>query len=285
MTTPGVPVAVVTDSTAYLPEPLAAAGALTVVPLSVVIDGRAGLEGIEVTPEQVARALAARRISVTTSRPSPGQFVEAYARLLDAGAPGIVSVHLSGRLSGTYDSAVLAAARYPGLVEVVDSGSTGMGLGFAALSATGRYDLAAARDAAVAAAARTRVLFYVDTVEHLRRGGRMNAASALFGTALSVKPILHVVGGEIVVRDRVRTASRALAKLADLAVAAAEAPMVDIAVHHLAAPDRAAALLEELKRRLADRLGDCYLSEVGAAVGAHVGPGLVCAIVHNRASD
>jgi len=132
---------------------------------------------------------------------------------------------------------------------------------------------------------RTRVLFYVDTLEHLRRGGRINAASALVGTALSVKPILHVVGGEIVVRDRVRTASRALAKLADLAVAAAEAPVVDIAVHHLAAPDRAAALLEELKRRLAGRLGDCYLSEVGAAVGAHVGPGLVCAIVHNRFTD
>ncbi len=280
----GTPVAVVTDSTAYLPESLASRGALTVVPLSVVIDGRAGLEGAEVTPDEVARALSARRVSVTTSRPSPAQFSQAYARLLDAGAPGIVSVHLSSKLSGTYDSALLAAAEYPGLVEVVDSRSTGMGLGFAALAATGHTELAAARDAALAAAGRTSVLFYVDTLEHLRRGGRINAASAFVGTALSVKPILHVVDGEIVIRDRVRTTSRALAKLADVAMAAATAPVVDIAVHHLASPERAATLLQQLRWRLGERIGDSYLSEVGAAVGAHVGPGLVCVIVHNRST-
>ena len=277
-------VAVVTDSTAYLPEPLASTGGLTVVPLTVVVDGRAGLEGVEVTPEQVARALTARRVSVTTSRPSPAQFQQVYERLLAAGASGIVSVHLSAKLSGTYDSAVLAAADYGGRVAVVDSRSTGMGLGFAALAATGHDDLAAARDAAIAAAARTEVLFYVDTLEHLRRGGRINAASALLGTALSVKPILHVVDGEIVVRDRVRTTSRALAKLADVAVAAASAPVVDLAVHHLGAADRAASLLNLLRYRLGERVAECYSSEVGAAVGAHVGPGLVCVIVHNRSS-
>jgi DegV family protein with EDD domain len=278
-------VAVVTDSTAYLPEPLASSRGLTVVPLTVVVDGRAGLEGIEVTPEQVARALSARRVSVTTSRPSPAQFQQVYERLLAAGASGIVSVHLSAKLSGTYDSAVLAAADFGDRVAVVDSGSTGMGLGFAALAATGHDDLAAARNAADAAAARSEVLFYVDTLEHLRRGGRMNAASALLGTALSVKPILHVVDGEIVVRDRVRTTSRALAKLSDLAVAAATAPVVDLAVHHLAAPDRAASLLDELRVRLGSRVSGCYFGEVGAAVGAHVGPGLVCVIVHNRSSE
>ncbi len=279
---PGTPVAVVTDSTAYLPESLASGSGLTVVPLTVVIGGRSGLEGSEVTPDQVARALSARRIQVTTSRPAPAQFVQAYARLVDAGAPGIVSVHLSSRLSGTYDSAVLAAAEFPGLVEVVDSRSTGMGLGFAALAAVGHADLAAARHAAQTAAAHSSVLFYVDTLEHLRRGGRINAASALVGTALAVKPILHFADGEIVVRDRVRTTSRALAKLVGLAAAAATSPVVDLAVHHLAAPERAADLLAQLRERLADRIGVYYSSEVGAAVGAHVGPGLVCVIVQNR---
>ncbi|HWB36563.1 MAG TPA: DegV family protein, partial [Rugosimonospora sp.] len=199
--------------------------------------------------------------------------------------PGIVSVHLSAKLSGTYSSARTAADEYPGLVEVVDSRSTGMGLGFAALAATGHRDLAAARDAAIAAAGRVSVLFYVDTLEHLRRGGRINAASALLGTALSVKPILHVVDGEIVVRDRVRTTSRALAKLADIAVATATAPRVDLAVHHLGSPERAAGLLDELRERLGERVAGAYLSEVGAAVGAHVGPGLVCVIVHNRSTE
>ncbi len=275
-------VAVVTDSTAYLPESLARR--LTVVPLSVVIDGRAGLEGVDVTPDQVARALTARRVSVTTSRPSPEQFRQAYRRLLGAGAVGIVSVHLSAKLSGTYDAAVLAAADHPDRIAVVDSRSTGMGLGFAALAALGHADLAAARDAAVAAAGRTTVLFYVDTLEYLRRGGRMTAAGALLGTALSVKPILHVVDGEIVPRDRVRTTSRALARLADAAVAAATGAKVDLAIHHLAAPDRADLLAEQLSARLGDRVGDCHRSEVGAAVGAHVGPGLVCVIVHNRSA-
>ena len=282
---PGRPVAIVVDSTAYLPESLADLGTLTVVPLTVVIDGRAGLEGVEVTPDQVARALAARRVSVTTSRPSPGQFSQVYERLLAAGAPGIVSVHLSAQLSGTYDSAVAAAGQYPGRIEVVDSRSTGMGLGFAALAASGYADLAAARDAVVAATGRVSVFFYVDTLEHLRRGGRINAASALVGTALSVKPILHVVDGQIVIRDRVRTTTRALAKLAEVAVGAATSPLVDLAVHHLGSPERAAALLDELRTRLGSRVADCYQSEIGAAVGAHVGPGLVCVIVHNRSTD
>jgi fatty acid-binding protein DegV len=93
------------------------------------------------------------------------------------------------------------------------------------------------------------------------------------------------VDGEIVVRDRVRTAGRALAKLVDVAAAAATAPVIDLAVHHLAAPERAASLLSQLRYRLGERVRDCYSSEVGAVVGAHVGPGLVCVIVQNRPVD
>jgi DegV family protein with EDD domain len=280
---PGAPVAVVTDSTAYLPPDLIRSAALTVVPLTVVIDGVEGLEGVDVSPQDVARALEARRVAVTTSRPAPAQFVEVYERLLAGGAPGVVSVHLSARLSGTYDAAVLAAARFPGRVEVVDSRSTGMGLGFPALAAAaaaGSGDISAVRDAALAAVRRTTTLFYVDTLEFLRRGGRIGAASALLGTALSVKPILHMSGGEIVVRDKVRTAGRALARLVDLAADAAGAAGVDTAVHHLAAPQRADDLAHRLTQRLGQRLRVCHRTEIGAAVGAHVGPGMTSIVVY-----
>lgn len=137
-----MPVAVATDSTAYLPEPptdraTAGAGARpTVVPLTVVLGGVQGLEGIEVSPADVSRAMTGRRIAVSTSRPAPEQFAAAYRRLFDLGASGIVSVHLSAELSGTVDAATLAAAEFGDRVTVIDSRSTGMGLGFPALVAT-----------------------------------------------------------------------------------------------------------------------------------------------------
>jgi DegV family protein with EDD domain len=282
---PPLPVAVVTDSTACLPADVARSAAVTVVPLAVVIDGVEGLEGVDVSPQDVARALEARRVAVTTSRPSPAQFAGVYKRLLAEGAAGVVSVHLSARLSGTYDAAVLAAAEFPDRVAVVDSRSTGMGLGFPALaaaSASGHGGVQGVCDAAARAVARTTTLFYVDTLEYLRRGGRIGAASALLGTALSVKPILHMAAGEIVVRDKVRTASRALARLVDLAAEAAGDAPVDIAVHHLAAPDRAADLADRLAQRLGARLRDRHLTEIGAVVGAHVGPGMTSIVVHRR---
>jgi fatty acid kinase fatty acid binding subunit len=281
-----MPVAVVTDSTAYLPAELGGTYELTVVPLTVVINGEEGLEGEEVTPSEVARALGARRVAVSTSRPAPEQFAAAYRRLLDAGADGIVSVHLSSKLSGTFDAALLGAAEVGARVEVVDSGTTGMGLGFAALAASTAaaqgQDLASVRRAAVDNAAQVSTLFYVDTLDFLRRGGRIGAASALLGTALSVKPILHVVDGSIVVRDKVRTAGRALARLVDLAVEASGEGLVDIAVHHLGAPDRAAALADAVAMRLGDRMRDCYITEIGAVVAAHVGPGVAAVVVHRR---
>ncbi|MFD0823555.1 DegV family protein, partial [Micromonospora zhanjiangensis] len=116
-----MPVAVVTDSTAYLPAELAGEHDLTVVPLTVVVNGTEGLEGDEVSPDDVARALGERRHAVTTSRPAPEQFARTYQELLDAGAAGHVSVHLSAGLSGTAAAASLAAARFGGRITVVDS--------------------------------------------------------------------------------------------------------------------------------------------------------------------
>ncbi|WP_405430120.1 DegV family protein [Micromonospora sp. NBC_00617] len=281
-----MPVAVVTDSTAYLPPELVRRHRLTVVPLTVVLNGAEGLEGVETQPADATRALRERRVSASTSRPAPEQFARTYRRLLDEGADGVVSVHLSAGLSGTVEAARLAAVDFDGRVEVVDSRSAGMGLGFpavaAATAAEAGADLAGVRDAALASVARTTVWFYVDTLEFLRRGGRINAAEALFGTALSVKPIMHMPDGAIVLREKVRTASRGVARLVDLAVEAAGDDDVDLGIHHLAAPHRAEALLAALTERLGARLHDTYVSEAGAVVAAHAGPGLACVVVHRR---
>ncbi|WP_238016478.1 DegV family protein [Dactylosporangium sp. AC04546] len=285
MTGPHPAVAVVTDSTAYLPPDLA--GNLTVVPLAVVVNGVTGLDTVDIDAATVADALNARRVAVTTSRPSPEAFSEVYRELLDGGASSVLSVHLSARLSGTYDAAVLAAAPFDGRVEVIDAQSTGMGLGFPAVAAASAAaaggTLADVREAALAAVERTTTLFYVDTLEFLRRGGRIGAAAALLGTALSVKPILHTTEQGVVVREKVRTASRALARLVDIAAESAGTSEVDVAVHHLAAPDRADALLTTLKERLGGQLRAAYLTEVGAVVGAHVGPGMVAVVVYRTA--
>ena len=270
---------VVTDSTAYLPATVAEAAGLRVVPLTVTVSGRDGREGLEVSSADVARALRERRVAVTTSRPAPTEFATAYRELFDAGATGIVSVHLSARLSGTYESAELAAEEFGGRVAVVDSGSAGMAVGFVALAAAAVAndggDLTAARAAAEVAAKNLSTLFYVDTLEFLRRGGRIGAASALLGTALSVKPILHVVDGEVVLREKVRTSARALARLGDLVVEEAGESDVDIAVQHLDASDRAQALYDLLLTRLGSRVRRSYVSEVGAVVAAHTGPGVI----------
>jgi len=281
-----MPVAIVTDSTAYLPDGVAEKRQITVVPLTVTVSGREGYEGIDVSPADVATALRERRAPVTTSRPAPAEFEAVYRRLLDDGATGVVSVHLSARLSGTFESASLAAAGFDGRVAVVDAGSSGMAVGFPAVAAASAAvegaDLSSVRQAAHETAARIQTLFYVDTLEFLRRGGRIGAASALVATALSVKPILHVVDGEVVPRERVRTASRALARLVDIVVESAGESDVDIAVHHLDALPRAEALLESLRERLGSRLREAYLSEVGAVVAAHAGPGFAAVVLHRR---
>ena len=278
-------VAVVTDSTAYLPPGMAATHGISEVPLHVVLGARTGAEGLEVSPGDVASALAERRLRVSTSRPTPGEFAAAYRAL---GTDRVVSVHLSAELSGTYDAAVLAAGEVAadGIeVRVVDSRMLAMGLGFAVVAAAQVAgeggDVDAVAEAAVRTAASTDMVFYVDTLEHLRRGGRIGAAAALVGTALAVKPLLHVADGRIALLEKVRTASKALARLEDLVVARAGDGTVAAAVHHLAAQDKADALAERLRGRL-PRLESLHVSQVGAVVGAHVGPGLLGVVVSRR---
>lgn len=302
-----VRIAVVTDSSANL-EPDEAAGlGVSVVPLRVVIGGVQYLEGTEVSAEVLTEALRSK-VTVTTSRPGPQAFLAEYVRLRDEGCDAVVSLHLSREVSGTYDSAVLAAAEAPLPVEVVDSRTLGLGLGFAVIAAARAAqegvdgseleadvdpaDVASpGRRAATAAAAVGRVaadradwsssLFYVDTLEYLRRGGRVGTARALLGSVLAVKPLLHVHAGRIELLERVRTSSRARVRLADLAVERAGEQPIDLAVQHLAATGRAQELADQLGARL-PQVDDIVVREVGAAVGAHVGPGMVAVVVSPR---
>lgn len=271
-----MPVAVVTDSTAYLPQALIDEWGVRVAPVVVTVAGRSYEEGVEITPHQVAEALKEWQ-PVSTSRPTPAEFSSLFESARTAGADAVVSIHLSSELSGTYESAVLAARTAPIPVEVLDSRSIGMGLGFAVLAAA-RTAAAGAQLPAVAAAAQAvideaQVLFYVDTLEYLRRGGRIGAASAMFGTALRVKPLLQVLDGKVQPLEKARTSGKALARLVDLAVERAGGAPVDVAVQHLDSPVRAQEVADALRERLG--LERVIIDEVGAVVGTHVGPGMV----------
>ena len=281
-------VAIVTDTTAYLPSSVVAERGLRVVPLHVVIAGREFSEGVDVTTAEVAAALRAFR-PVSTSRPAPSAFLQAYEDAAAAGASAIVSIHISADMSSTVESARLAAQQAPIPVTVVDSRSLGMAMGYAVLAAA---DAAAAGEDAqsVAALALSRckastVVFYVDTLEHLRRGGRIGAASAFLGSALAIKPILSLRDGHISALEKVRTSARALSRLEELAV---EAELkadgcdgVDIAVQHLDSLTRAESLAERLRERAASA-HEVRIVELGAVVGAHVGPGTIAVAVSPR---
>jgi len=281
-------IAVVTDSTASLPPEVAEERGIHVVPLQVVIGAEAYDEGSEeATPQRVAAALR-EYLPVSTSRPAPAVMLDYYERAALAGAKQIVSVHISGEMSGTFESAQLAARDAPVRVVCVDSRQVGVATGYAALAAADAIgEGRSVEDAAAAALRRAEAcssLFYVDTLEYLRRGGRIGAAAALFGGALAVKPLLQIKEGKVASLEKVRTSAKALARLEELAVAAADGRDVDVCVAHLANPERADQLEARLTERLADELGgrEVWCGELGAVLGAHVGPGMIAVCVAPR---
>ena len=312
-------VAVVTDSTAMLPAEVVAAHGVTVIPLQVVVDGTGYDEGTpQATPAAVAEALTAKK-AVSTSRVAPATFAAAYTGLALQGYEEIVSVHLAGPLSGTVDAARQAAKTVMLPVTVVDTGTAGPALGRAVLVAVGVVETGGSAEDAGAAASRltseTRSYFYVDTLEYLRRGGRIGTATALLGSALAVKPLLTIEAGRVVLHERVRTAARAIARLEDLAVETATAAggPVAVSVAHFGSPDRAAELAASLRGRLPQTGGvsmahaprddvpasdvpaaDTPIAELSAAdvpgahvpvaevssvLGAHLGPGMLAVVI------
>lgn len=297
----------VTDSTATLSPADAAAWGVEVVPLDVVVDGERHAEGVDLGPAELLAALG-RGARVTTSQPPPAAFAAAYERAVAAGAREIVSVHLAGGLSGTVQAARVAAATVPVPVHVVDSGTAGMALGFAVLAAAraarspsasvppaargvrGWWQDRFARpttaggtevaDVARTVAASSRVWFLVDSLDHLRRGGRLGATAAALGTVLGLRPILTVRDGSVVVVEKVRTRRAARDRLEALAVAeVARRPAARVAVHHLQQPDLAASLAEQVRVWGAQRVVESVTCDAGAVIAAHVGPGLLAIVV------
>ena len=274
-------VALVVDSTAYLPADLLAGTGICVVPVHVIVGGHAYDETAdEIGIRRVAEALRAWQ-PVTTSRPSPERFRRVFVQAAESGATAVVCVTLSSHMSGTFESARMAAKEVEIDVRVIDSRTVGMALGFAALagasvaSADGSADDVA--DIVERKAWGSTSLFYVDTLEYLRRSGRISAARATIGQALQVKPILQIADGEVIPLDRVRTSSKAIGRLTELVLASTQGRAVEIAVQHLDAADRAHDLASTLREALpTTRIVECPL---GAVVGAHTGPGIVAVAV------
>jgi DegV family protein with EDD domain len=276
------PVAVVTDSTSYLPPELIERHGIEVVPLYVVFGGDRTVPEVEITDYPAFfEELRAAEALPTTSQPSVGDFTSAYEPLLAAGRE-IVSVHISGGLSGTPEAARQAkeALTREGKggegIEVVDSTTAAGGLGFMVLAAAkAARDGATAKEAAahVAAARKElRLWFAIDTLEFLKRGGRIGAASAWIGSTLRVKPIL-TVENEMTPVERVRTSSRMFERLVEYARSCADSGVGAWSAQHINAPEQCAALI--------DRCAEIYgtpptiVSEIGPVLSAHTGPGLL----------
>jgi DegV family protein with EDD domain len=280
-------VAVVTDSTCSLGPADAARADISIIPLQVVI-GEVSRPESEVQPWEVARALREDR-QVSTSRPAPGVIEKTYAELAGAGYDAIVSVHLSSKISGTCAAAQVAAASVDIPIKVVDSKTLAMATGYAVLTGAETARSGAAPDEVVSTvrrrAAASTTYFYVDSLEYLRLGGRIGAATPMLGSALTVKPLLTVADGEIRPYERVRTESQALTRLEELSLAALEQAataygVVDIAVHHLDNPGGAHRLLDRLSGR--EQVGGIVISELSAVLGVHVGPGTLGIVVSPR---
>jgi DegV family protein with EDD domain len=253
----------------------------------VVIDEVSRAEADDaITPDIVVQALRAGRV-VTTSRPTPESFSVAYERLAEQGYVAIVSAHLSRAMSGTYAAAALAAESASVPVTVVDTTTIAMATGFAVLSGAGlaRSGSGPAEvvDVITRRARGATTYFLVESLDYLRRGGRIGPAAALLGTALSIKPLLTVSHGVIRPHERVRTASKALARLEELGVAAITQALpssaeVAVAVHHLGNAAGAAELVSRLRHRVPG-VSEITVAEVSAVLGAHVGPGALGIVV------
>lgn len=283
-------VRIVTDSTATLPADIVAELGILVVPLQVVLGERTGWEGIDILPSDVSKALE-DRVAVSTNPPTSQAFTSAFTAASALGRErtpyDVVSIHMSGQLSATAERAREGTLPldFAGVnVEVVDSQLTAMAMGFGVIAAAraaaaGNTAKFVARQAE-AALRRTDAIFYVDTLDHLRRGGRIGPAAAFLGQALSIKPLLQFKHGLVEPLEKVRGESRALDRLAERITERAGSGEVELAVQHLSAPERAAGLARVLKERLGDRVASLTISEIGAVLGAHIGPGMVGAVIH-----
>ena len=269
-------VRIVTDSTADIPREQADALGIAVVPLTVFFGNDAYLDGVELDNAAFYRKLATSKDLPRTSQPTPASFEETYRRAIDEGADAILSVHLSAKLSGTYQSACTARdsiaesnAQVP--IEVVDSQSISVGMSHAILlAAQEAHDglgLAEIKARLLDQLARTRILAVLDTLEFVKRGGRIGGARAMLGNMLSVKPIISLKDGEVVPVEQPRTRSKAYARIAELLAASGNVEFVSIAE---ASDDVGQQLAQVIKTVYK---GELPIYRLGGVLGTHTGPG------------
>lgn len=285
-------VRIVTDSTADLPAEVASELGITVVPLTVFFGEEAYLDGVELDNAGFYQKLTASKELPRTSQPSPAAFQEAYQGLIDAGAEAILSVHLSSKLSGTYQSACTAraalleergdAANVP--IEVIDSLSISVGMNYAiqqaARLAREGKSLAEIKACVEDTLARTHILAVLDTLEYVRRGGRIGGAKAMLGNMLSFKPIVSLKEGEVVPVEQPRTRSKAYARIAQMLSEMGPVEQVSIAESNEEAGQQLSAAIREVYS------GELPVYRLGAVLGTHTGPGTAAiALVKAQASS
>jgi DegV family protein with EDD domain len=274
-------VAVVTDTTAYLPIGLARANNIHVVSLYVNFGGERTVRESDITDYNAFyEELGTADALPTTSQPAVGDFLEVYEPLLAEGLD-VISVHISAGLSGTCDAArqavdTLSRDGRDGRVRVFDSATGAGGIGLVAMAAAGAaqagFDLEAVAEAAQDARDQLKIWFAIDTLEYLRRGGRIGAASAWIGSTLKIKPIL-TVESEMTPIERVRTSARAFDRMVDYARQRKEAGADGWVVQHIQSPDVAGRLVDSCRELFGSE--PVWVSEVGPVLGVHTGPGLL----------
>lgn len=270
-------VRVITDSTADLPSEMAAELGIEVVPLNVHFGTDTYRDNIDLSADEFYQRLVSSPRTPTTSQPSVGAFLEVYQKALEDGADGIVSVHISAKLSGTWNSSVQAREQLddPSKVEIVDTGQASMGLGWVAAAAAKAAQAGASQEEVASVARSTaeqvRVLFLVDTLEFLQKGGRIGKAQAMVGSMLALKPLLTIQDGEVHPLQKVRTRGKGVARLVQLVEEAA--PLQSMAVLYTTTEDEARALAERLSPCVPS--GQVIVGRLGTVVGTYAGPGLL----------
>ena len=266
-------VRIVTDSACDIPQARADALGIEIVPLTIRFGHDEYVDRVELSNEEFWRRVATSPVLPETAAPSPGAFEQRFRSLAEAGADGVVCINLSSRLSGTMQSAQVAAKELDGEfpVTVIDSLSVTMGLGSQCLAASRLAADGADLDTIVAAvndrATKTRIFGTLDTLEHLRRGGRIGGAQAMLGSVLSIKPVIEVRDGVVVEAGKVRTRSKSIQQLADKLMAATNPQ--DVFAFHAQAPD-----LDELLDRMSAKVprDSIEVGELGPVIGTHGGP-------------
>ena len=276
----GHKIAVVTDSTAYIPEEALDGLSIPVIPLWIIWGDEHFRDGVDIDPPTYYRRLRASKAFPTTSQPSAGEFIDFFRRVAaESGTDTIVGAYISSGISGTVASAEAAKAQMPELnITVIDSLNTSTSLSFVVLAAA-RAAAAGKSLAEVVAAAeevrdRVHILFAVDTLEYLHRGGRIGGAKRLLGTTLNIKPLLHLYDGRVEPLAQVRTKRKAIAQMLQVAEERLDGKrMAEVGVLDVDNPEEGDAVAEQVKERFG--ISPVYRTMVSPVIGTHVGPGTV----------